>query len=57
MANEITLAFRAKEERYQDKEMVPNPTLSLFVSFISVSPLSITSNPISISPRLTRDWL
>jgi hypothetical protein len=29
---------RAKEgERYQDNEMAPNPTLSLFISFSSVS--------------------
>jgi hypothetical protein len=30
--------FQVKEgERYQDNEMAPNPTLSLFISFSSVS--------------------
>jgi hypothetical protein len=30
--------FQVKEgERYQDNEMTPNPTLSLFISFRSVS--------------------
>jgi hypothetical protein len=47
--------IQVKEKRYQDNEMVSNPTLSLFISFNSVSQLSITLIPISISPLLTRD--
>jgi hypothetical protein len=48
---------KEEEERYPDNEMAPNPTLSLFISFNSVSQLLMTSNPSIISPRLTRDWL
>ena len=36
--------IQVKEERYQDNEMVL-PTLSLFISFSSVSQLSMTSKP------------
>jgi hypothetical protein len=58
MEDESTLwHIQVKEERYQDNEMAPNPTLSLFLSFNSASQLSMTSNPSNISPRLTRDWL
>ncbi|MDQ6724477.1 MAG: hypothetical protein M3Z01_09505 [Thermoproteota archaeon] len=48
---------QVREEKYWGNEMVPNPTLSLVISFNSVSQLSISSNPSNISPRLTRDWL
>jgi hypothetical protein len=46
MANEITLAYQSKEEeRYWENEMVPIPTLSSFISFSSVSQLSMMSKP------------
>ena len=44
-----------EEEMYKDNEMVPNPILSLFNSFNSVSQLLITSKPSNILPLLTRD--
>ncbi len=49
--------IQVKEEKYLDNEMAFNPTLSLFISFNSLSQLLITSNPSNISPLLTRDWL
>jgi hypothetical protein len=58
MANESTLWHSQVEGgRYWDNETAPNPTLSLFISFNSVSQLLMMSNPSIISPRLTRDWL
>jgi hypothetical protein len=60
MANE-SMPWHIQEgegERYQDNEMAPNPTLSLFISFSSVSQLFMTSKPSKISsPLLTKDWL
>ncbi|HEY6534561.1 MAG TPA: hypothetical protein VIY08_01945 [Candidatus Nitrosocosmicus sp.] len=38
MVNEsMPCHIQVREEKYQDNEMAPNPTLSLFISFISVS--------------------
>jgi hypothetical protein len=48
---------QVKEEMYWDNEMVPNPTLSLFISFNSVSQLFTTSKPNNISPGSNKDWL
>jgi hypothetical protein len=46
-----------EEEKCLDNEMALNPTLSLFISFNSVSQLFITSKPSKISPFLSRNWL
>ena len=37
-----------EEEKCLDNKMDPNPTLSLFISFNSVSQLLMTSNPSKI---------
>jgi hypothetical protein len=50
--------IQAEEEKCLDNEMALNPTLSLFISFNSVSKLLMISNPrIISSPLLTKDWL
>jgi hypothetical protein len=58
MANESMPWHGSREgEKYLDNEMVLYPTLSLFISFSSVSQLFMTSKPSKISPLLTRDLL